>query len=62
MRVGRRRLVIPEQLRDKVVSENHDALFSGHFSVKKMLQKLGEMHGIVGRAWCYDRWYVYTYH
>ena len=19
------------------------------------------MHGIVGRAWCYDRWYVYTY-
>ena len=23
---------------------------------------LGEMHGIVGRAWCYDRWYVYTYH
>ena len=18
------------------------------------------MHGIVGRAWCYDRWYVYT--
>ena len=37
---GRRRLVVPEQLRDKVVSENHDALFSGHFSVKKMLQKL----------------------
>ena len=20
------------------------------------------MHGIVGRAWCYDRWYVYTIH
>ena len=34
---GRRRLVVPEQLRDKVVSENHDALFSGHFSAKKML-------------------------
>ena len=26
------------------------------------IRKLGEMHGIVGRAWCYDRWYVYTYH
>ena len=37
---GRRRLVVPEQLRDKIVSENHDALFSGHFSAKKMLQKL----------------------
>ena len=37
---GRRHLVVPEQLRDKVVSENHDALFSGHFSTKKMLQKL----------------------
>ena len=32
--------MVPEQLRDKVVSENHDALFSGHFSAKKMLQKL----------------------
>ena len=19
------------------------------------------MYGIVGQAWCYDRWYVYTY-
>ena len=37
---GRRRLVVPQQLRDKVVSENHDAIFSGHFSAKKMLQKL----------------------
>ena len=36
----RRRLVVPEQLRDKVVSENHDVLFSGHFSAKKMLQKI----------------------
>ena len=34
------RVVVPEQLRDKVVSENHDTLFSGHFSAKKMLQKL----------------------
>ena len=31
---GRRRLVVPQQLRDKVVSENHDAIFSGHFSYK----------------------------
>ena len=37
---GRRRLVVPEQLRDKVVSENHDVLFAGHFSAKKMLNKL----------------------
>ena len=37
---GRRRLVVPEQLRNKVVSENHDAPFSGHFSAKKMLQRL----------------------
>ena len=37
---GRRRLVVPQRLRDKVVSENHDAIFSGHFSSKKMLQKL----------------------
>ena len=37
---GRRRLVVPEQLRDKVVTENHDAIFSGHFSAKKMLNKL----------------------
>ena len=34
---GRRRLVVPEKLRDKVVTENNDAVFSGHFSVKKML-------------------------
>ena len=36
---GRRRLVIPQQLRDKVVSENHDAIFSGQFSAKKMLKQ-----------------------
>ena len=37
---GRRRLVVRQQLRDKVVYENHDVLFSEHFSVKKMLQRL----------------------
>ena len=37
---GRRRLVVPQQLRDNIVSENHDAIFSGHFSAKKMLQRL----------------------
>ena len=37
---GRRRLVVPEQLRDKVVTENHDAIFSGHFSAKEMLNRL----------------------
>ena len=37
---GRRRLVVPEQLRNKVISKNQDAPFSGHFSTKKMLQRL----------------------
>ena len=37
---GRRHLVVLEQLRDKVVTENHDGIFSGHFSAKKMLNKL----------------------
>ena len=37
---GRRCLVVLEQLRDKVVTENHDALFSRNFSAKKMLNKL----------------------
>ena len=38
---GRRRLVVPEILRDQVVAEHHDELlFAGHFSVKKTLQKL----------------------
>ena len=37
---GRRRLIVPEQLRDKIVTENHDAVFSGHFSAKKMLNRL----------------------
>ena len=32
---GRRRLVVPEQLRDKVVTENHDVVFSGHFQLKR---------------------------
>ena len=36
---GRRCLVVPEHLRDKVVTENHDAIFSGHFSAEKMLNK-----------------------
>ena len=34
-----RRLVVPEKLRDQVVSENHNEFFAGHFSVKKMLQR-----------------------
>ena len=37
---GRRRLVVPEQQRNKIVSENHDALFSGHFSAKKDVTKI----------------------
>ena len=37
---GRQCLVIPEQLRDRVVIENDDAIFLRHFSAKKMLNKL----------------------
>ena len=37
---GRQHFVVPEQLRDKVVTENHDTIFLGHFSAKKMLNKL----------------------
>ena len=33
---SRRYLVIPQQLRDKVVFKNHNAIFSGHFLVKKL--------------------------
>jgi len=37
---GRRRLVVPEMLRDQVVAEHHDELLAGYFSVKKTLKKL----------------------
>ena len=49
---GRRHLVVPQQLGDKVVSENHDAIFSGHFSAKKMLQRLKQYFYWPGIVWC----------
>ena len=36
----RRRLVVPTHLRQCIVDENHDPIFAGHFSVKKLLGKL----------------------
>ena len=35
-----RRLVVPAHLRKRIVDENHDSIFAGHFSVKKLLEKL----------------------
>ena len=29
---GRRRIVVPEKLKQEVLSENHEAVFAGHFS------------------------------
>ena len=34
------RLVVPAHLRQCIVDENHDPIFAGHFSVKKLLGKL----------------------
>ena len=36
----RRRLVVPTHLRQCIVDDNHDPIFAGHFSVKKLLGKL----------------------
>ena len=41
----------------------HDFLVINNFGLDPVVLLsvllLGEMHGIVGRAWCYDRW-MYT--
>lgn len=41
---GRRRLVVPKDLRREVLTENHEALFAGHFAPKKMFKKLSLYH------------------
>ena len=40
----RRRLVVPAHLRQRIVDENHDPIFAGHFSVKKLLGKLKRVY------------------
>ena len=37
---GRRRLVVPTHLREAVLDEAHDPIYAGHFSAKKLIQKL----------------------
>ena len=37
---GRRRIVVPEKLKQEALSENHEAVFAGHLSHKKMFDKL----------------------
>ena len=32
---GRRRLAVPEKLRDQIISENHNELFAGHSQSRK---------------------------
>jgi len=39
-----RRLVVPTQLREQVLSENHDAPYAGHFSAKKMYDKVSQYY------------------
>ena len=37
---GRRRLVMPAHLQEAVLNEAHDPIYAGHFSPKKLIQKL----------------------
>ena len=37
---NRCRVVVPTHLREEIVSEHHDTAYAGHFSVKKMTQRL----------------------
>ena len=41
---GRRRIVVPEHLQKEVLSENHEAVFAGHFSPKRMFNKLSQYY------------------
>ena len=41
---GRRRLVVPAHLWEAVLGEAHGPKYAGHFSVKKLIQKLGLMY------------------
>ena len=41
---GRKRLVVPQHLRKAVLDEGHDPVYAGHFSAKKLVQKLSIMY------------------
>lgn len=38
----RRRVVVPQHLRQRIIDENYDMAFAGHFSVKKMTQHISQ--------------------
>ena len=42
--VSGRRLVVPEDLKKEVLTENHEASFAGHFAPKKMFKKLSQYY------------------
>lgn len=46
----RRRLVVPRHLREKIIDENHDAIFAGHFSIKKTQRKISQLYFWPGMA------------
>ena len=41
---SQRRIVVPEKLKQEVLSENHKAVFAGHFSPKRMFDKLSQCY------------------
>ena len=41
---GKRRLVVPQHLRRAVLDEAHDPVYAGHFSAKKLLQKVRALY------------------
>ena len=41
---GRRRIVVPTQLRKQLLLENHEAVFAGHFAPKKLLQRVSRYY------------------
>ena len=41
---GRRRLVVPASLHKEVLSEHHEAMFAGHFALKKMYRWLSQYY------------------
>ena len=38
----RRRVVVPQHIRGKIIDENHDAAYAGHFAVKKVTQRISQ--------------------
>ena len=38
----RRRLVVPQHLREKVMEEHHNSPYSGHFTVKRMKNRVSQ--------------------